>query len=177
MKAEGKRQQAEVALAELLRYPNEDLARRVAHAIDALIEDRDALEEVTAFYDEVENVTVCGMEELYTRTFDLNPVATLDLGWHLYGEQYERGRFLAELREREVKAGIDAGTELPDHITAILLLIAATHDDKLAAHVRPALEKIRKPLDEHGNPYRHLIAAAELLVAGRRSPVAEEVQC
>lgn len=169
MKVEGRRQKAEVALAHLLEYPGEDLTDRVGRALDALVEHRAALDEVTAFYEEVANVAVCGLEELYTQTFDLNPVASLDLGWHLYGEQYERGRFLADLREREGDVGIDAGTELPDHITAILLLLGETKDKRLAALIRPALEKIAKPLDEHGNPYRHLIKAADLLAA--------EVQC
>lgn len=154
---------AEVAVADLLRYPDQDLATRVGHAVGALVEHRAALDEVTAFYDEIANVTVCGLEELYTQTFDLNPVASLDLGWHLYGEQYERGRFLANLREREMDAGIDSGTELPDHITAVLPLIGRTNDAKLAALIQPALEKIVKPLNEHGNPYRHLINAADLL--------------
>ena len=161
MKAEGRRQKAEAALAELLQYPGEDFVERVAYTMDALAGKREALEEVIAFYEEVANVAVCGLEELYTQTFDLNPVASLDLGWHLYGEQYERGRFLANLREREANAGIDAGTELPDHLTVLLRL----DDSSIAPLARKALEKIAKPLNEHGNPYRHLIKAADLLLA------------
>ncbi len=39
-------------------------------------------------------------EELYTRTFDLNPVCALEIGWHLFGEDYERGAFLVRMRDQ-----------------------------------------------------------------------------
>lgn len=123
---------------------------------------------VSAFYDEVAHVSLEGLQELYTTTFDLNPVATLEVGWHLWGEQYERGRFLAEMRERQDALGLDAGNELPDHLTVLLPMLARTGDGALAANVVTALEKILKPLDEHGNPYRHVLRAAHSALGGGR---------
>ena len=116
------------------------------------------------FHDEVARVSPEGMQELYTMTFDLNPVATLEAGWHLWGEQYERGRFLADLRARQDALGIDAGTELPDHLPVLLEMLERQFDPELATQVLAALEKIEKPLNEHGNPYRHVIAAARAAV-------------
>lgn len=113
------------------------------------------------FFDEVAHVDPRGLEELYTTTFDLNPVATLEVGWHLWGEQYERGRFLAELRGLQEQLGIDSGSELPDHLTVLLPTIAATGDADLAAKCAKAIEKMLKPLDEQGNPYRHVLRAAK----------------
>ena len=119
------------------------------------------------FFSETAHVDDSGLEELYTRTFDLNPVATLEIGWHLWGEQYERGRFLADLRAIQERAGIDAGCELPDHITVLLPTIAATDSDDLREKCAKALEKILRTLDEQGNPYRHLLRAAmEAVVTG-----------
>lgn len=159
MKTENRRQKAEVEkrLASLLAYPSKKLARSA-----------DDTPEIVDFFHEIEHVSSDGLEELFTRTFDLNPVATLDLGWHLFGEQYERGRFLAKLRELEEQAGIAEGNELPDHLTLVLQLLPSMepHDaERLAARIAPAIEMIRKKLDEQGNPYRHLVRAAELLVA------------
>jgi len=150
MKAEGRRQKAEVLrLAELLRYPDTRLARDAADS-----------PEVSDFFDEIERVDPEGMEELFTRTFDLNPVATLEIGWHLWGEQYERGRFLADLRELQDQLGVAMTNELPDHLTVILPTIARMDDPSaLIAKIAPALDKIAAPLNEQGNPYRHLIAA------------------
>ena len=155
--AEGRRQKAEMLrLADLLRYPDRPLA--VAAGDSA---------EVVAFFDEVGHVVPEGVEELYTRTFDLNPVATLEVGWHLWGEAYERGRFLADLRGLQELMGIDAGSELPDHLTVILATLAHLDDPSvLMTQIAPALEKIAAPLDEQGNPYRHLVRAATALTTG-----------
>ena len=136
-------------LADLLRYPDTQLTRFAGDDDD-----------VNAFFDEIAHVAPEGMEELYTRTFDLNPVATLELGWHLWGEQYERGRFLADLRALQEGLGVEMSSELPDHLTVILLTLARMdHPETLAQQITPALDKIAKPLDEQGNPYRHLIHA------------------
>ena len=136
-------------LASLLRYPDAPLTRLPGDA-----------PEVAEFFDEIERVAPEGMEELYTRTFDLNPVATLEVGWHLWGEQYERGRFLADLRALQASIGVPMSSELPDHLTVLLETLAAMDDpQRLAQQIAPALEKIAQPLEEQGNPYRHLIRA------------------
>lgn len=132
-------------VASLLSYP------------DATFHDRAPL--IPDFHDEIAHVSLEGMQELYTMTFDLNPVATLEVGWHLWGEQYERGRFLADLRAKQAQLGIDEGTELPDHLTTLLPM--AAEDEDLAKKVIAALDKIAKPLEEQGNPYRHVIRAAK----------------
>ena len=36
------------------------------------------------------------IQELYTRTFDINPVCTLEIGWHIFGEDYARGALLVK---------------------------------------------------------------------------------
>jgi nitrate reductase assembly molybdenum cofactor insertion protein NarJ len=137
-------------LAALLRYPDATFPEHAAS--------------VPEFHDEIARVSLEGMQELYTGTFDLNPVATLEVGWHLWGEQYERGRFLAELRERQEALGLADDSELPDHLT--LLLPMVTGDAGLAQKVVAALDKIAKPLDEGGNPYRHVIHATRAAIAG-----------
>jgi nitrate reductase assembly molybdenum cofactor insertion protein NarJ len=54
---------------------------------------------------------------------------------------------------------------LPDHLTVLLPTLARMgNPEDLAKKILPALEKIRKPLDEHGNPYRHLIRAVKQLL-------------
>jgi nitrate reductase assembly molybdenum cofactor insertion protein NarJ len=147
MKAEGRGQKAEVlcAIAEALRYPVPPPAR---------------VECASDFFDEVAHVDPRGLEELYTTTFDLNPVATLEVGWHLWGEQYERGRFLADLRGLQEQLGIDSGSELPDHLTVLLPTLALRDDADLREKCAKAIEKMLKPLEEQGNPYRHVLRAA-----------------
>jgi len=159
MKAEGRGQEAEVldAIATALRYPVPRPSR---------------LECAADFFDETAHVDDRGMEELYTTTFDLNPVATLEVGYHLWGEQYERGRFLSDLRGLQQTLGIDSGTELPDHLTVLLPTIAASNDDTLREHCTKAIDKILIRLDEQGNPYRHLLRAAHSALSTQDSALA-----
>jgi nitrate reductase delta subunit len=142
----------------LLRYPIHGLQRAVGDP-----------EEVAAFFDEIAIVDPHGLEELYTTTFDLNPVATLEIGWHLWGEQYERGRFLADLRGIQERIGITEATELPDHLTLLLPTIAVTDDEGLRDKCAKGLDKILIPLEEHGNPYRHLLRAVRSVLSPQSS--------
>lgn len=147
-------------LADLLRYPDKPFVARTGDSA-----------EVAEFLDEVGHVSLDGMEEIYTWTFDLNPVATQEIGWHLWGEQYERGRFLAELRALQTDLGIIAVTELPDHLTILLDTLARIPDPRpLSTKITPALTKISAVLEEQGNPYRHLIRAVIALTTAAHEP-------
>jgi nitrate reductase molybdenum cofactor assembly chaperone len=85
-------------------------------------------------------------QELYVQTFEFNPACTLEIGWHLFGENYERGEFLVRMREQLRRHGIAESTELPDHLTHLLLLVAAMKHDEAARlageFLLPALAKI-----------------------------------
>lgn len=147
-------------LAELLRYPEDSFKRKPDDSGD-----------VAQFLDEMGHLPLEGVEEIYTWTFDLNPVASQEVGWHLWGEQYERGRFLADLRAMQAELGIVAVTELPDHLTMLLETLARLSDPApLFVKIAPALAKIAAALEEQGNPYRHLIRGVMAL-----GPVPDEV--
>ena len=102
--------------------------------------------------------------KLYTRTFDLSPVCALDIGYHLFGENYKRGVFLANLRETEAPFDLGQEHQLPDYLPVLLRLLTKLDDEELRGALIvdcmiPALEKMLKTLSEGENPYRHLIAA------------------
>ena len=103
------------------------------------------------------------LQELYVQTFEFNPACTLEIGWHLFGENYERGEFLVRMREQLRRYGIAETSELPDHLRHILLLIGqAEHHEaaELAGQfVLSALGKIKEALKD--NAYGPLIAAIQ----------------
>jgi nitrate reductase molybdenum cofactor assembly chaperone len=108
------------------------------------------------------------MQELYVQTFEFNPACTLEIGWHLFGENYERGEFLVRMREQLRQRGIAESTELPDHLTLLLPLIARMEHGEAAQlageFILPALAKIRSAI--HDNAYEPVIAGiAERLEA------------
>jgi nitrate reductase molybdenum cofactor assembly chaperone NarJ/NarW len=120
-------------------------------------------EKLEKFHSEVHELNLTEMEELFTRTFDINPVATLEIGWHIYGEQYERGTFLVQMRSRLRDLNIEEGTELPDHITSALRLLARVKEEEgklfIERYLAPAVKKIQDGLTKKSNPYRHLVEA------------------
>lgn len=149
-------------LADLLSYPRERYGDAWMEAIDLLGEsDTDLASLLSTFIVETQTCTHDEIEEHYTRAFDLNPAVTLDIGHHLWGDAYERGRFLAKMRERLEEAGICENGELPDHLTSVLRLIPCLTDDVRDWWVNQyplmAMEAMKGPLENIASPYRHLL--------------------
>lgn len=121
------------------------------------------------FSSAIASLTVEDMEELYTRTFDINPVSSLDIGWHLFGETYDRGKFLVEMRALLRRCGVEESAELPDNLTHVLFAVGRMpHDEAVAfisTHLLKALEKMMEGFAGKQNPYEHVLAATRMLVA------------
>jgi nitrate reductase delta subunit len=161
------------ALAPLLEYPTKDY-HMLAEACAASIDDKDletisggqtVSRHVATFVEKVKKLSIEEVEELYTRTFDLNPTCSLDIGWHLYGEQYARGNFLVTLREALRNHGIDEETELPDHLPSVLRLVARSGEeessDLAGSKVHPALTKMLTAFKDENNPYASLLLSVQ----------------
>lgn len=117
------------------------------------------------------------LEELYTRTFDVNPVCSLETGWHLFGEDYNRGAFLVRLRGLLREHGVEESTELPDHLETVLRLLDAMEEKEASALARefvlPAVAKMRAALAGSNNPYGAVLEEIErVLRASHGDPVA-----
>lgn len=157
-------------LAELLAYPGPDLACTAEETRDLLSGvDPEAAGHAAAFLEGVEPLSHEELEELYTRTFDLNPVCALDVGWHLYGEAYQRGAFLVKMREVLARAGLAEGTELPDHLTSVLPAFSRMPREEASAFAEglllKALDKMLAGFNGQENPYEHALKAVRALVA------------
>jgi nitrate reductase molybdenum cofactor assembly chaperone len=152
------------SLAALLEYPSASFGAQVeeCRAVASRLKPEVAAG-VERFADAVRGLSRSALQELYTQTFDLNAACTLDIGWHLFGEQYERGRFLSELRPQLAAAGIDEKGELPDYLPRLLLLLHRsdpTRTAELREMVRRAVEKIAGALHERRSPYEYLVTSA-----------------
>ncbi len=97
------------------------------------------------------------LQEMFITAFDWNPATALDLGWHLYGEQYARGEFLVKMREELRRYGVQESAELPDHLTHVLAVLArmdSTAAEKLAQEcVAPAVAKLVAVLEQNHSPF------------------------
>lgn len=63
------------------------------------------------------------LQELYTRTFDVQAITTLDIGYVIFGDDYKRAELLANLSREHKKVGNNCGLELGDYLPNILRLI------------------------------------------------------
>ena len=156
--------QAVEVLVSLLEYPRasgEELFAQCERLVPALASDVAA--GLRRFGAGVRPLSAAALQELYTQTFDLNASCTMDIGWHVFGERYERGAFLSELRPQLASAGISEAGELPDHLPRVLLLLLRWHDARgaeLRDVVRFGVKKLIAALHERDSPYEHLVSSA-----------------
>ena len=121
------------------------------------------------FAQTIEGLPVDALQELYTQTFDWNPDTTLDIGWHLFGENYDRGDFLVRLRGALRTYGLAESRELPDHLSHVLPLLDRMPEDEraefAATHVLPAIAKLRDGLAKAESPFLPLVTAVRREIA------------
>lgn len=150
------------SLSELLIYPETGLADSVSRCVSLATENRSpALASLEKFADHVAQSDVDSLQELYTRTFEINPVTALEVGWHLYGERYERGEFLTRMRSLLRDLDLKESTELPDHLTQALKALGRLDDEHAPAFAQkflvPAIEKMMAGFDGKNSPYENVI--------------------
>jgi nitrate reductase assembly molybdenum cofactor insertion protein NarJ len=109
-------------------------------------------------------------EEAYTSAFDLAPVTSPYVGDQLFGESRERALLMAWLKELQRDGGIAAASELPDHLSEVLKVLAAELPDDVRGDlardaVVPAARKMLAALDEARHPYADVIAAVVEVLA------------
>lgn len=137
-----------IVFADLLRYPDGDYPAKAMKCMDILQKKYpEAAKEIMPFVDYVCTHTQDEYEELYTKTFDVQPICYLDLGYVIFGEDYKRGAFLLHMQEEQLKAANDCGTDLSDNISNMLTLFTKTDNqvllDELAVKILiPGIEKM-----------------------------------
>lgn len=145
--------------AEILNYPSagghETVAAALAKISESYPEERETLSPLLNF---VLQSPEGALQELYTRTFEIQPICYLDIGYVLFGEDYKRGQFLVHMNREHEKAENSCGTELSDYLPNVLRLLAKIEDSDFAADLTqvfllPALEKMLPGFGEKGNVY------------------------
>lgn len=153
------------ALSLALEYPNGSTAGSCAEARRTLPENCDEMRQALGTLEEWLSGAEHGRpEEWYSRLFDLNPDCTLNIGYHLFGEQYERGAFLAGLVGEHRKVGLAIPDDLPDYLPLILRLLARvdelTDARILVSHaLLPALSRMQADLSKSDAPWVPVLKA------------------
>jgi nitrate reductase assembly molybdenum cofactor insertion protein NarJ len=118
-------------VAELFDFPGPEFAAR-GQALSGLLRENypAAAVEVEHFLDAIPERTL-DLQELHTRTFDVQSLTTLDIGYVLFGDDYKRGALLSNLNQEHRRAENDCGRELADHLPNVLRLIPKLKDQNL----------------------------------------------
>jgi nitrate reductase assembly molybdenum cofactor insertion protein NarJ len=166
-------------LAELFQYPSEDYPERV-RSVQVQLKDRwpKAATELERFIDLLPEDNLVRMQELFIRSFDVQAVTTLDIGYVLFGDDYKRGELLSNLNREHIAAKVDCGHELSDHLPNVLRLLSRLAEaepvdteliDELAKQIiAPAvnrmtdefsIERVQKKNESYKKHYKTLIEA------------------
>jgi nitrate reductase assembly molybdenum cofactor insertion protein NarJ len=139
--------------ASILSYPEEGMIEKIESVQELLNQNYpDAAEIMIEFTGFAKSVVYRKWEEIYTRTFDVQAITTLDMGYVLFGDDYKRGELLVNLSKEHTKAGNDCGTELADNLPNLLRLLNKVEDkdfenDLIYLIIKPALKKIISEFD------------------------------
>ena len=118
-------------LAELLDYPGPELLSRASALLGFLrLSHPGAALELGQFLDAIPASTL-DLQELHTRTFDVQSLTTLDIGYVLFGDDYKRGALLSHLNQEHHRAQNDCRGELADYLPNLLRLIPKLKDAEL----------------------------------------------
>lgn len=135
-------------LAKLFVYPGAGYHEEVKSVQDYLeVNFKKEAETLLPFANFVKNSTLHTLEELFTRSFEVQAVTTLDLGYLLFGDDYKRAELLVNLNREHNAVKNDCGNELSDHLPNVLRLLPLLDDNELRIElvnlvVAPAIMKM-----------------------------------
>ncbi len=141
-------------LSELFIYPKADIFEKVVEIQDFLNKNYpEAGKEFVRFSEFIANSTFYQIEEIFQKTFHIQAICFLDLGYVIFAEDYKRGEFLVNMKVEQEKYNNDYGHELADNLPYVLRLLPLHTDEsfinELVVMVMiPALEKMLSEFDD-----------------------------
>jgi nitrate reductase delta subunit len=166
-------------LSDLLAYPAGDVGALARSALAIAEGEGEGGAALARFAAAAGAMGTSALQELYTATFDLQPVCTPYVGVHLLGDDNpKRGALLAELVGIYAEAGYRPREELADHVAEVLGYMAVARpgparDDLLHDGLLPALARMIDALRDRENPYRDLLVAVRELTCCSATVAAE----
>ncbi len=118
-------------VATLFDFPGPEFAAR-GQPLSARLCERypEAAAEVRHFFAGIPS-KMLDQQELHTRTFDVQSITTLDIGYVLFGDDYKRAELLSNLTREHQQVANDCHGELADHLPNVLRLMPRLADAQL----------------------------------------------
>jgi nitrate reductase delta subunit len=157
-------------LADLLAYPTPAIAEQAGACLLALEPvSKKARDHVEVFSRFCLANPVSRLEELYTDTFDLQPLCCPYVGYHLFDEDRGRGMFMVRLQEHFRAGNHQLNGELPDHISVMLRSLSGREGtgetrELIGYCLIPAVAKMVVLFKGGDNPYRGVLEATRMVL-------------
>lgn len=135
-------------LASIFYFPDDFYLERVETCQSILEEKYPVLaQEFEPFLEFVKDIPDEELEKIFIRTFDIQALCCLDVGYVLFGEDYTRGKILANLNKEQFEAGVDCKGELADRLPNLLRLMPRLQDQELLEEIvsyllKPSIDKM-----------------------------------
>jgi nitrate reductase assembly molybdenum cofactor insertion protein NarJ len=142
-------------LATVFDYPEADLPAQMRRLCESLQSRYPAAASRLEFFakvlpgsgEQLSEMELDEVQEIFTRSFDVQAITTLSVGYIVFGDDYKRGELLVNLNREHRDAGLDCGSELSDHLPNVLRLIAKWQDPELVAEfvheiLHPAIDNM-----------------------------------
>ncbi|MEZ4490118.1 MAG: molecular chaperone TorD family protein [Cyanobacteriota/Melainabacteria group bacterium] len=162
-------------IAPLLQYPGSDYKLKLENVIAVLAANCPAaVSPLEDFKKQIATLSIEDLEELYTRTFDVAPLASPYISVHIYGdENFDRGNLMATLATKFEEHGFEHENELPDHLALLLKFSGYLSEEELKELIEfclgEPLEDISKTLKGSKSPnmfYYPVLAVQKVIKAG-----------
>ncbi len=134
-------------ISKIFDYPDDNYYNNVIEAIN-VISDKypDAVKELRNFLELLPTKT-SDLQEIFMKSFEVQAVTSLDVGYVLFGDDYRRGAVLAKLSEEHTKTSNNCGQELADCLPNLLRLVPKIKDfettfELVTMLIAPAVEKM-----------------------------------
>ena len=149
--------------AALLSYPDAEVQTTAITCQQSLqINCSESAPQLQKFVEYLASTDQAQSEELFTATFDLQPLCYPYVGYQLCGENEKRGMFLMQMQQLYRQHNFNQSSELPDHLGEMLRFVGTTNDqlcrqELIDDGLLPALEKIIAGIDNDDHPYQGLL--------------------
>lgn len=136
-------------ISKLFDYPDDSYIQNVERASKALSTNYPSASMELDEFKKLLPTDIDRLQELYTKSFEVQAITSLEVGYVLYGDDYTRGEILANLTREHQTVGNDCGGELPDHLANLLRLVSKIEDrelldDLVKLMIAPAVENMMK---------------------------------
>lgn len=159
-----------IQIAHLFTYPNSDFRSTTEQLVVEFQEyGPSAVNDFLPVAQHFASNSTSELQEYYIRTFDVNAACYLDIGYVLFGEESKRGQFLLNMKNEQLKAENDCGTEFADHLPNVLTLLPKLEDDLfreelVVAMLLPALKHMLENFRTEENSYKSLLKLLVLVL-------------